>query len=191
MAEGTTNLSGLLLSDDTYWCADALRRLGAEIAVNGMAATVRGIARRRPRPEGPIHVGSSGTLARFLPPFLTAGEVGQWRVTASRQMTRRPVAPLFEALRLGGAEIAFFGDPGCFPAVFTGGSFAGGRCPCQAGCRASSSAECCSARRKAGSASSLMSKTASCRTPLSASPSTQCAISAPKSKPTPGWSISR
>jgi 3-phosphoshikimate 1-carboxyvinyltransferase len=127
MAEGTTGLSGLLLSDDTYWCADALRRLGAEIAVDGMAATVVGIGRRRPRPEGPIHVGSSGTLARFLPPFLAAGEVGQWRVTASRQMTRRPVAPLFEALRQGGAEIAFFGDPGCFPAVFAGGSFAGGR----------------------------------------------------------------
>ncbi|HEX4186038.1 MAG TPA: hypothetical protein VHY78_09265, partial [Stellaceae bacterium] len=127
MAEGTTNLSGLLLSDDTYWCADALRRLGVEIAVNGMAATVHGIGRRRPRPEGPIHVGSSGTLARFLPPFLAAGEVGQWRVTASRQMTRRPVAPLFEALRQGGAEIAFLGDPGCFPAVFAGGSFAGGR----------------------------------------------------------------
>src|SRR5271167_5131070 len=40
MAEGTTSLSGLLLSDDTYWCADALRRLGVEIAVDGMAATV-------------------------------------------------------------------------------------------------------------------------------------------------------
>lgn len=26
-AEGTTMVSGLLRSDDTYWCADALRRL--------------------------------------------------------------------------------------------------------------------------------------------------------------------
>ena len=127
MAEGTTMLSGLLRSDDTYWCADALRRLGAEIAVDGMSATVRGVGRRRPNPKGAIHVGSSGTLARFLPPFLAAGEAGEWRVTASRQMTGRPVAPLFVALRQGGAAIAFEGDAGCFPAVFTGDSFAGGR----------------------------------------------------------------
>ena len=127
MAEGTTMLSGLLRSDDTYWCADALRRLGAEIAVDGMSATVRGVGRRRPNPKGAIHVGSSGTLARFLPPFLAAGETGEWRVTASRQMTGRPVAPLFEALRQGGAAIAFEGDAGCFPAVFTGDSFDGGR----------------------------------------------------------------
>jgi 3-phosphoshikimate 1-carboxyvinyltransferase len=53
MAEGTTLLSGLLRSDDTYWCADALRRLGAEIAVDGMSATVRGVglARHRQPPD--------------------------------------------------------------------------------------------------------------------------------------------
>ena len=89
MAEGTTNLSGLLLSDDTYWCADALRRLGAQVAVNSMAATIRGIGRRRPRPEGPIHVGSSGTLARFLPPFLAAA----CRCRAPSPPCRRPRSP--------------------------------------------------------------------------------------------------
>ena len=48
MAEGTTNLSGLLLSDDTYWCADALRRLigildaeeGENVDVEGHPALV-------------------------------------------------------------------------------------------------------------------------------------------------------
>jgi 3-phosphoshikimate 1-carboxyvinyltransferase len=65
-------------------------------------------------------------LSRFLTPFLVAGEARQWRVTASRQMTGRPMAPLFAALCEGGAEIAFDGEPGCFPAVFTGGTFAGG-----------------------------------------------------------------
>lgn len=65
-------------------------------------------------------------MARFLPPFLVAGDAGEWRVTASRQMSRRPVAPLFDALKEGGAEIAFEGGPGCFPARFRGGSFLGG-----------------------------------------------------------------
>ena len=125
MAEGTTRLGGLLRSDDTYWCADALRRLGAEIDFHGMEATITGIGRRRPR-QGTLHVGSAGTVARFLPPFLVAGEGGEWRVTASRQMTRRPVAPLFDALRQGGASIAFEGEAGCFPALLRGDSLAGG-----------------------------------------------------------------
>jgi 3-phosphoshikimate 1-carboxyvinyltransferase len=125
MAEGTTRLTGLLRSDDTYWCADALRRLGAEIDFEGMDATITGIGRRRPR-QGILHVGSAGTVARFLPPCLVAGEAGEWRVTASRQMTRRPVAPLFDALRQGGGSIAFEGEAGCFPAVLRGDSFAGG-----------------------------------------------------------------
>lgn len=125
MATGRTRLTGLLRSDDTYWCADALRRLGCGVAFEGLDATIEGIGRRRPR-SGIVHVGSAGTVARFLPPFLAAGEAGRWTVTASRQMSKRPVAPLFEALRQGGATIAFAGAEGCFPAIIDGGSFAGG-----------------------------------------------------------------
>lgn len=125
MAEGRTRLTGLLRSDDTYWCADALKRLGCGITFDGLDATIEGIGRRRPR-SGIVHVGSAGTVARFLPPFLAAGEAGRWTVTASRQMSKRPVAPLFEALRQGGAGIAFAGAEGCFPAIIDGGSFAGG-----------------------------------------------------------------
>src|ERR1700761_1157455 len=115
MAEGRTHLTGLLKSDDTYWCSDALRRLGAEIDWTGREAVIDGIGRRRPH-SGPLHVGSAGTVARFLPPFLVAGEAGEWRVTASRQMSRRPVAALFDALKAGGAGIAFEGEAGCHPA---------------------------------------------------------------------------
>ena len=125
-AEGTTQLSGLLVSDDTYWCSDALRRLGAVIDFQGMDATVTGIGRRRPEPEGTLHVGSAGTVARFLPPFLAAGEKGQWRVTASQQMSRRPVGALFDALRAGGARIDCPESANCFPAVISGDSFRGG-----------------------------------------------------------------
>lgn len=126
MAEGTTELTGLLRSDDTYWCTDALGRLGADIALDGMRARVTGIGRRRPR-SGPLHVGSAGTLARFLPPFLAAGDAGSWRVTASRQMSKRPVAALFEALRAGGARIECPDVANCYPAVIAGDTFAGGR----------------------------------------------------------------
>lgn len=129
MSEGTTELTGLLKSDDTYWCVDALVRLGAHVTFADeamMRAVVAGIGRRRPK-QGPLHVGSAGTLARFLPPFLAAGEAGTWRVTASQQMSRRPVGPLFDALRVGAARIDCPAAANCFPADIIGASFTGGR----------------------------------------------------------------
>src|SRR5262249_24788738 len=66
-------------------------------------------------------------VARFLPPFLAAGEAGTWQITASRQMSKRPIGPLFDALRQGGAEIAFASAENAFPTVLKGGTFTGGR----------------------------------------------------------------
>ncbi|HHG90901.1 MAG TPA: 3-phosphoshikimate 1-carboxyvinyltransferase [Devosia sp.] len=126
MAEGTSVLSGLLRSDDTWWCADALKRLGAGVVFEGTSATIAGIGRTRPK-SGPLHVGSAGTIARFLPPMLAAGDAGTWKITASKQMSKRPVGPLFDALRAGGAEIECLEQENCFPAIIHGNSFAGGQ----------------------------------------------------------------
>jgi 3-phosphoshikimate 1-carboxyvinyltransferase len=125
MANGTTQLSGLLRADDTYWCADALKRLGVKVDFEGTEAKITGIGRRRPN-SGEIHVGSAGTIARFLPGFLCAGGPGTWRVTASEQMSKRPVGPLFEALRTGGGKIECPEIENGFPAILGGNSFTGG-----------------------------------------------------------------
>ena len=125
MAEGTSVLSGLLRSDDTWWCADALKRLGAGVEFEGTSATIAGIGQRRPK-SGPLHVGSAGTISRFLPPMLVAGDAGKWTITASKQMSKRPVGALFDALRAGGAKIEHLGEQNCFPAVVHGNSFVGG-----------------------------------------------------------------
>jgi len=126
MAEGETRLGGLLRSDDTWWCADALRRLGVGVEFDGTGARIAGIGRTRPR-SGDLHVGSAGTIARFLPPVLAAGDKGKWKITASRQMSQRPVGPLFDALRAGGAKIECLATPNCFPAIIHGSSFCGGQ----------------------------------------------------------------
>lgn len=126
-AEGRSVLTGLLKSDDTWWCADALGRLGAKIAFEGDRCTIEGIGRKRPVPSGRLHVGSAGTIARFLPGLLAAGEPGEWTLTSSRQMAKRPVGPLFEALRAGGADIRSLENENCYPAVIRGGTLRGGK----------------------------------------------------------------
>ncbi len=125
MAEGETRLSGLLRSDDTWWCADALKRLGVGVEFEGTDARIGGIGRKRPV-SGNLHVGSAGTISRFLPPMLAAGDAGTWRMTASRQMSKRPVGALFDALRSGGAKIDCPERDNRFPAIVHGASFSGG-----------------------------------------------------------------
>jgi len=127
MAEGRSVLTGLLRSDDTWWCADALKRLGAKVEFDGDSCTVEGIGRRRPVPSGRLHVGSGGTVARFLPTFLAAGEAGDWTVTASKQMMKRPVGPLFKAIREGGGDVRSLEAEDCYPAAIRGGTFRGGK----------------------------------------------------------------
>jgi 3-phosphoshikimate 1-carboxyvinyltransferase len=125
MAEGTTVLTGLLRSDDTYWCQDLLQRLGCAVAFDGDKATITGIGRTRPHSDR-LHVGSAGTIARFLPTFLAAGDAGEWSVTASEQMSKRPVGALFEAIREGGGEVISLENENCYPARIRGGTFKGG-----------------------------------------------------------------
>lgn len=126
MAEGATRLTGLLRSDDTYWCADALRRLGAGVDFENSTADMTGIGRRRPK-SGALHVGSAGTLGRFLPTFLAAGEAGEWHITASQQLSKRPVGPLFDAIREGGGDVTSLELANCYPVRIKGSSFRGGK----------------------------------------------------------------
>ncbi len=126
MAEGKTRLDGLLRSDDTWWCADALKRVGVGVEFKDTSANIAGIGRTRPK-SAHLHVGSAGTIARFLPPLLAAGDKGQWKISASKQMSKRPVGPLFDALRAGGGKIECLEAQNCFPAIIHGNSFSGGQ----------------------------------------------------------------
>jgi len=126
MAEGRSMLRGLLRSDDSYWCVQALTRLGAGVAVEGETAVIDGLDRRRPVSDARLYIGSAGTSARFLPGLLAAGEGGRVTLDASRQMRARPMAPLLAALRSLGAVIACPETPDAPPLEIAAGSLVGG-----------------------------------------------------------------
>jgi len=126
MAEGRSELSGILRSDDSYWCLDSLQRLGVGIRVEGERVTVDGIGRRRPIGSAALYIGSAGTAARFLPGLLAAGQAGRFTMDASRQMRSRPMAPLLAALRALGADITCPRTTDAPPLDIVGGSLAGG-----------------------------------------------------------------
>lgn len=126
-AEGESVLTGLLRSDDSYWCIDALRRLGVPIEVDGTTARIRGAGAHWPTQEADLFIGSAGTIGRFLPGVLAASPSGRYRIAASRQLTRRPVAPLLDAIAVLGAEVTHQGEPGAYPMTIVAHGLKGGR----------------------------------------------------------------
>ncbi|MBO4381891.1 MAG: 3-phosphoshikimate 1-carboxyvinyltransferase [Bacteroidales bacterium] len=66
-----------------------------------------------------------GTASRFLMSYL-AGKPGTWILTGSPRLRQRPMAPLVEALRQLGADIAYLEAEGCLPVKINGKKLQGG-----------------------------------------------------------------
>src|SRR5215468_10299084 len=66
LAEGTSELSGALASDDTEVMVASLTALGCRLDVGSDPWRVVGRAGRLGAPAAPLFAGNSGTTARFL-----------------------------------------------------------------------------------------------------------------------------
>lgn len=109
-------LQGVLFSDDSRGFLECLINLGfeAEIREDKQEVLIQGAGGKIPAGEGTINVRSAGTAARFLTVMLAfAG--GEYELTASPQMCRRPMQPLLDILEKAGAEIIYRGEEGHFP----------------------------------------------------------------------------
>ncbi|MFB5664310.1 3-phosphoshikimate 1-carboxyvinyltransferase [Alteribacillus sp. HJP-4] len=115
LAEGTTELSGILRSDDSYWCIDAIRKLGVKAEVEGDTVRIEGCGGDWPNKKADLYIGAAGTIARFLPGALAAGKGGVYTIEASRRMSERPVKPLMDALETLGARIEYLEKEGFYP----------------------------------------------------------------------------
>lgn len=124
LTEGRSKISGILKSDDSYWCIDALKKMGITINIQGDTAYVEG--KEGKWKSNDLYIGAAGTIARFLPGTLAAGNSGIWKLDASQSMRKRPVAPLIEALRELDAEINYMGHEGYYPLQVKGKKLKGG-----------------------------------------------------------------
>ena len=116
---GTTQLSGVLHSDDTRHMRNALVACGIEIEDTGPTSlTVNGGLHRLKTPMQPIFIGNSGTSVRFLAAFaaLVPGEV---TLVGDEHMAKRPIADLVSALEQMGVEVHC--PTGCPPITIKGG----------------------------------------------------------------------
>lgn len=124
LADGNSKVSGILKSDDSYWCIEALKQLGAEIELQDDIVYIKGSGGHLRSND--LYIGAAGTIARFLPGVLAASREGEWNLEASESMSKRPIAPLIHALRQLGAEIDYLAKKDYYPLRIKGKYVKGG-----------------------------------------------------------------
>lgn len=124
LSGGKSILNGVLFSDDSRHFLSCIQKLGFDTTVDEKEKRIciTGLSGKIPLSEASLFVGSAGTAARFLTAFLGTSK-GIYHMDASRQMRRRPMAPLLTSLRELGCEIICTDTEGHFPFTLKGNGF--------------------------------------------------------------------
>lgn len=113
--DGASTLRNPLRSEDTRFGFEAARAIGCKVDDSPASVSISGLGRRRPVSGTEVCVGSAGTVARFLPCLLAFGEPGEWTLTASEQMSSRPMRGLLDALASTGDAVSSVDGSGRYP----------------------------------------------------------------------------
>jgi 3-phosphoshikimate 1-carboxyvinyltransferase len=125
LAQGTSKISGPLLSDDTEAALRAVKALGAKVKAVEDCWTVEGAQPLRGAKE-PIDCGESGATLRFIIP-VAALALEQSVFVLGKSLERRPIEPLLQSLKQLGAEARSQRLAGKPAIVVQGGGIAGGK----------------------------------------------------------------
>jgi len=120
LAAGESILTNALAAEDTELTARALAQLGAGIDWQGTTVRVTGQKGRWLPVTLPIYLGNSGTSMRFLTALTALGE-GEYLLTGTPRLCRRPLGELLTALGEIGVRTVCEKDDGCPPVRVTGG----------------------------------------------------------------------
>lgn len=119
LADGKTELVGLLDSDDVQYMLAALRELGVDWSRDDHGSVwVMGSGGRLPSPRGELFLGNAGTAVRTLVAALglQGADLGEEIVVRGiERMHERPIGDLVDALRELGADIRYLGAEGYPP----------------------------------------------------------------------------
>jgi 3-phosphoshikimate 1-carboxyvinyltransferase len=126
VADGTSTLRDVLISDDTRVARAALERLGIQVTHDDGVFTVHGLGGQFSDPGTPLFLGNSGTATRFLTAMMTLAGFPS-TITGNERMQERPIADLLTALAQLGADVSSERDNGCPPVRIGATRLQGGR----------------------------------------------------------------
>ena len=118
LSEGTTQIEGLLDSDDTRVMLDALKSMGCRVSLNGQNILITGISKTLMQTSIneplDLFLGNAGTAMRPLTAALAVMGVHA-KMHGVPRMHERPIADLVDALRQMGCLIDYLGVEGYPP----------------------------------------------------------------------------
>lgn len=117
LAEGKSILENVLISDDTIYMIEALKKLGFKIERNEKRVDIIGEDIRKKTFDDTIEifVGNAGTTIRFLTSFLTGFKKGRFVINCDKRMSERPIKDLVDPLLRVGAKIRYLDKEGYPP----------------------------------------------------------------------------
>ncbi len=105
LAQGTTEIRDVLLSDDTERMLDSLRTLGVAVEqLESHGFRVQGCGGNFPVKQAELFLGNAGTAFRPLTAVLALSG-GDYKLSGVARMHERPIGDLVDALRVLGADI--------------------------------------------------------------------------------------
>lgn len=127
LADGPSQLTGALKSEDTQVMAAALQKLGitTDVSTDGTTINVTGCGGIIPAEQADLYVANSGTTVRFLSGLVAIGN-GQFCLDGNDRMRQRPIGQLTDALQQLGVDARCASDAGCPPVDITASGIAGG-----------------------------------------------------------------
>lgn len=126
LADGVSEISNCLRSEDTLLTAQALRQMGIPITDHGDGRmTVHGRGGRIQPADAPIDLRNAGTSMRLLTAIAGLGD-GPTTLDGTPRMRERPIADLLDALESFGIPAVSDGGTGCPPVTVGGGRLDGG-----------------------------------------------------------------
>jgi 3-phosphoshikimate 1-carboxyvinyltransferase len=108
MAQGRSELTGVLDSQDTQVMIESLRRLGLNVLqdVDRKWIAITGAGGGPPRSAADLWLENSGTSIRFLTAMCSLAS-GGYRLDGNDRMRERPIGPLIDALRQCGVRVDY------------------------------------------------------------------------------------
>lgn len=127
LADGPSELTGVLFAEDTECMMDCLGKLGVSLDADRerRRVRVRGVSTPWPQSEAELDCRNAGTVIRFLT-AACAGSRGRYRLDGVERMRQRPIGNLVGALCDLGASIEFDGEPGFCPLTVNAAGLRGG-----------------------------------------------------------------
>lgn len=127
IADGPSELTGVLDSRDTQVMMESLTRLGIALEndLPHRRVRVQGSRGRIPARQADLYLENSGTSIRFLAALCTLGQ-GRYRLDGNERMRQRPIGDLLTALNQLGAHAVCEQPTGCPPVVIQAAGLPGG-----------------------------------------------------------------